>query len=164
MLIRDPFLWLELSSWECWGRVDQKGRGRAWGEGGGVRGKEGGWVWGIIGAWERNEDACLFLLFSRWIVNDLNFCGNANLSRNTTDGIDYDFCPNHCDYQTPFWGQASSIVSKQNMRILRMINVKLPASPKISHFYWNLYKRRLYICFTRFIPPNTVKNWCKKQV
>lgn len=135
------------------------------GGGGGVRGKEGGWVWGIIGAWERNEDACLFLLFSRWIVNDLNFCGNANLSRNTTDGIDYDFCPNHhdCDYQTPFWGQASSIVSKQNMRILRMINVKLPASPKISHFYWNLYKRRLFASLVSSLQIRSktgVKNRC----
>ena len=56
--------------------------------------------------------ACLLFLFSRWIVNGLNFCGNVNLPRNTTDGIDYDFCPNNCDYKTPFWGQASSIVSQ----------------------------------------------------
>lgn len=56
----------------------------------------------------------LLLLFSRWIVNELTFCGNGNLSRNTTDGIDYNSCPNrsrNCNYTTPFWGQASSIVS-----------------------------------------------------
>ena len=78
-----------------------------------VLSKEGRWVWVLLELEkEMRIGGCLLLLFSRWIVNDLNFCGNANLSRNTTDGIDYDFCPNHCDYQTPFWGQASNTVSE----------------------------------------------------
>ena len=68
----------------------------------------------VIGTRERSEKL-ICVSFSRWIVNELTFCGNANLSRNTTDGIDYASCPKqnrkNCDYNTPFWGQASSIVS-----------------------------------------------------
>lgn len=77
-----------------------------------------------------------------WIVNDLNFCGNANLSRNTTDGIDYDFCPNHCDYQTPFWGQASNTFAKHARGIVRVMLNGSRVSPEGEHI--PAYKRDSY--------------------
>lgn len=88
-----------------------------WGSVGG-----GGSYWSLRKKWKIDVRSLLtsgfVLLFSRWIVNELTFCGNGNLSRNTSDGIDYASCPNrskNCDYMTPFWGQASSIVSEQNI-------------------------------------------------
>jgi len=68
-----------------------------------------------------------------WIVNGLNFCGNVNLPRNTTDGIDYDFCPNNCDYKTPFWGQASSIFAKHARGIARVMLNGSRVSPGGKH-------------------------------
>ncbi|XP_078381093.1 ADP-ribosyl cyclase/cyclic ADP-ribose hydrolase-like [Oculina patagonica] len=59
-----------------------------------------------------------------WIVNELTFCGNGNLSRNTTDGIDYDSCPKwsrSCDYTTPFWGQASKKFAEHARGIVRVM-------------------------------------------
>ncbi|KAJ7328113.1 hypothetical protein OS493_025513 [Desmophyllum pertusum] len=59
-----------------------------------------------------------------WIVNGLTFCGNGNLSRSTTDGIDYDSCPNwskNCDYTAPFWGPASKIIAENSRGIVRVM-------------------------------------------
>ncbi|KAJ7328114.1 hypothetical protein OS493_025514 [Desmophyllum pertusum] len=50
--------------------------------------------------------------------------GMEILSRNTTDGIDYDSCPKwnkNCDYTTPFWGQASKIFAENARGIVRVM-------------------------------------------
>lgn len=44
----------------------------------------------------------------------MTFCGNENLPRDTSDGIDYISCPDwskDCDYSAAFWGLASKTVS-----------------------------------------------------
>jgi len=80
-----------------------------------------------------------------WIVNELTFCGNGNLSRNTTDGIDYNSCPNwskKCDYTTPFWGQASSIFAEHARGIARVMVNGSRVSREGNHI--PAYKRDSY--------------------
>lgn len=55
----------------------------------------------------------------RYLANGLTFCGNANLLSGTTDGIDYQSCPDwseDCDYSSAFWSLASTTVSLQYSR------------------------------------------------
>lgn len=56
------------------------------------------------------------------MMNDLAWCGNPALPRNTTDGIDYDSCPSKsssCDFITPFWGQASRRVGDKTFYLIK---------------------------------------------
>ncbi|KAK3731822.1 hypothetical protein QZH41_020190, partial [Actinostola sp. cb2023] len=58
------------------------------------------------------------------MMNGLKWCGNPFLSRNVSDGIDYNPCPNYtlqCDIFTPFWGQASKKFAERACGVVRVM-------------------------------------------